>query len=233
MIGPRSKQASGAQISLCWSFKIPGTPYLELQLLLHLSHTLGGSWTAMGSCKYLTATNTYWEVFGGFLCSSRLESTRGPPLPPNRPLIPSPFLMASTTCNNLQKGHFGGIRKETSGPHKKAGFSCQPGIYYPHLYKLGGNVPTHDPRIPLEFQLPICWKKEPCGLFCGAKRVHETSLWHLLYLFNLLHFRPSSSPWPVQTSATLPWSCGPFGKLKTAKSDFARWKRLNCLILAF
>jgi len=32
------------------------------------------------------------------------------PLPLNWPLIPFPFLMASTTCKDLQKGHFGSIK---------------------------------------------------------------------------------------------------------------------------
>jgi len=34
--------------------------------------------------------------------------------------------MASTICKDLQKGHFGGIRKETSASHEDAGFSCKP-----------------------------------------------------------------------------------------------------------
>jgi len=81
------------------------------------------------------------------------------------------FLMASTTCNNLQKGHFEGIRKETSAPHKEAGFSCQPGHWLPSSQQtLAKMYPsTHDPRIPLEVPqlsafywleegtLPILW----------------------------------------------------------------------------
>ena len=118
---------------------------------------------------------------------------RGPPLPPNWPLIPPPFLMASTTCKNLQKGHFGAIRKETTASHKEGGFSCQPGHWLPSSRQtLAEMYPsTHDPRISLgnslAFSFLLAGRRNPAHSVqkddLPGEKGWIAQFWHFYFFF--------------------------------------------------
>ena len=135
-----------------WAFKTP----LCFLLIPEPLTTLPSNLEALFSL--LTTTNTCWEVFRGFLFSSRLEST------------------FSHSLHHLQpsKGPFWRHWKRNLCLSQRSRFFMPTWALMTLIStNSGGNVPlTLQPRFSLEIpqlSAPIGWKKELCP-FCGAQR---------------------------------------------------------------